>query len=165
MEEVAGLAMSAAGGGLVGLAGTALGRIFGVVEARVRRKDRELEMAHEKDKWDHEAELLAAQLEARKVETELAVMVEDARGSWKGLAASIDAEAKIGPSYPWVDAVRALTRPALTVLLVVILFIAWLSNGLTIDQRSSLMNALIFAATTSIVWWFGDRSPRSASSS
>lgn len=162
MEEALGFVTSAAGGGLVGLVGTALGRVFGVVEARVKREDRRLEMAHEKDKWDHEAELLAAQLEARKVETELAVMVEDARGSWKGLAASIDAEAKIGASYPWVEAVRSLTRPALTVLLVMILFVAWTSNSLTVEQRSSLMNALVFAATTAVVWWFGDRAPRQA---
>lgn len=160
MEDLGGIAASALGGGVTGVIGSVIGRVFGVIEARVKRKDRELEMIHEKDRWEHEAELFAAQIQARAQEAEIAIKASEVAGSWNSLQASLDAEASIGKSYLWVEAIRALTRPSLTIMLILLLWAAWATGALNIDQRGQLLTALIYVSTTAIVWWFGDRAPR-----
>ena len=151
MEEVAGLAASAAGGGLFGLIGTALGRVAGFFEARQAQ-------AHERARWGHETKLLELQHAARAAETEAELALADASGSWAGLTASMQAEAAIGVSYPWVNAVRGLTRPVLTLLLWLIAGGIWL--GSEPGARASITETATFAATAATLWWFGDRSPR-----
>lgn len=151
MEDVAGLAASAAGGGLFGLIGTALGRVAGFFEARQAH-------AHERARWGHETKLLELQQVARAAETEAELALADTSGRWTGLTASMQAEAAIGASYPWVNAVRGLTRPVLTLLLWLIAGGIWL--GSEPGARTSITETATFAATAATLWWFGDRSPR-----
>ena len=68
------------------------------------------------------------------------------------------AEAAIGDSYKWVNAVRALTRPLLTLLLWVIPWLAYL--GAAADARAGIIETTTFAATAATLWWFGDRVSR-----
>ncbi len=63
MADLIGVAASAAGGGLFGLLGTALGRVAGYFENRQAQ-------AHEERRWQHEKDLLHLQQEARAIETE-----------------------------------------------------------------------------------------------
>lgn len=151
MEEVAGLAASAAGGGLFGLVGTVLGRFAGFFEARQRQ-------AHERARWRHETALLELQHRAHAAETEAEMALAETSGSWAGLAASIEAEAAIASSYRWVDAVRGLTRPLLTLLLWLIAGGIWL--GADEAGRSAITDTATFAATAATLWWFGDRGPK-----
>lgn len=64
---------------------------------------------------------------------------------------------------PWVDNIRALFRPGLTVYLwlfvgvMVVTFRAYFT-GETIVER--VIDPAIFAASTATVWWFGDRALR-----
>jgi hypothetical protein len=74
------------------------------------------------------------------------------------LSASQQAEASVAPSCPWVDAVRALTRPALTLLLALGLYLTFVTAGPELKAR--VAESLAFAATAAILWWFGDRAPR-----
>ena len=149
MAEMMGLAASAAGGGLFGLLGTALGRVAGFFEKRQS-------MQHETRRWSHETELLKLQQAAAAQETEAELALTHSAGRWAGLDASLAAEAAIGASYKWVDAVRALTRPLLTVLLWGITSAIWISADLA--GRSSITETATFAATAATLWWFGDRS-------
>ncbi|HBF89664.1 MAG TPA: hypothetical protein DDX09_00715, partial [Hyphomonas atlantica] len=110
MAELIGLAASAAGGGVFGLLGTVIGRAAGYFEQRQSQ-------AHERARWQHEAHLAGLELQARREESEAAERLAETSGRWQGLAASMQAEASIGESYAWVNAVRALTRPVLTLLL------------------------------------------------
>ncbi|MEQ8556689.1 MAG: hypothetical protein RIB03_00095 [Henriciella sp.] len=151
MEEVAGLAASAAGGGIFGLVGTALGRVAGFFERRQTN-------AHERERWAHETRLIELQQAARAEETEAELALAETAGSWAGLRASMEAEAAIGESYPFVNAVRGLTRPVLTVLLWGIAGGIWL--GADAGARTSITETATFAATAATLWWFGDRSPR-----
>ena len=149
MSDLFGVAASAAGGGVFGVLGTALGRFASFFESRQAN-------AHEKDRWVHEAKLLELQMKAREVETEAEVLLAETAGSWDGLKASMQAEAAIGASYRWVDAIRGLTRPTLTVLL-------WLIAGVFFffpaqeSDRTAIIEAATFAATGATLWWFGDR--------
>ncbi len=105
MAELIGIAAGAAGGGLFGVFGTALGRLAGYFERRQT-------IAHEEKRWQHEVQLLELQRLADAAETEAELALEHAAGRWAGLQASLNADAAIRGSYPWVDAVRGLTPDA-----------------------------------------------------
>ena len=149
MADLIGVAASAAGGGLFGLFGTALGRLAGFFE-------RKQTIAHEERRWLHEVNLLELQQATHAQETEAELAIARTEGSWSGLEASLNAEAVIAASYRWVDAVRALTRPSLTLLLWGITLAIWFSADAA--SQSSIAETATFAATAATLWWFGDRS-------
>ena len=151
MEDMIGLTASAAGGGLFGLFGTALGRVAGFFETRQAQ-------AHERARWGHESTLIELQMQAGREETEAELALTDTAGRWAGLEASMQAEAAIAASFRWVDAVRALTRPALTVLLWAIAAFVYVSANES--GRAEIVDTATFAATAATLWWFGDRGPR-----
>lgn len=151
MDDVIGLAASAASGGLFGLVGTALGRVANFFE---RRQDQ----AHERARWGHEGELLKLQMQASREETEAELALAETAGSWEGLRASMMAEAAIGESYRWVNAVRGLTRPALTFCLWAISTAIWFQADAA--GRDAITETATFAATAATLWWFGDRGAR-----
>lgn len=69
--------------------------------------------------------------------------------------------------WPWVAAVRALTRPALTLLLWLLLaglfltaMVGRLEPELATKVVSTALDTVAFAASTAMAWWFGDRAPR-----
>lgn len=167
--------ITAAGGGLAGGAlgaafgafGSILNRGLAIFETREKRKDRQLEMAHEVDRWGHDLKL-ASEARAGRIEEARQTLVQtDAEGSWRGLSASLKSEAGLGESWPWVTAVRALTRPALTLLLWIlfaVLFVTAMAGGLEADAASGVVRTAVetiaFSASTALAWWFGDRAPR-----
>ena len=57
-----------------------------------------------------------------------------------------------------VNAVRGVTRPALTLLLWLIAGMIWL--GADMAARASITETAAFAATAATLWWFGDRGPK-----
>jgi len=148
MAELIGLAASAAGGGVFGLLGTMIGRAAGYFEQRQSQ-------AHERARWQHEAHLAGLELQARREESEAAERLAETSGRWQGLAASMQAEASIGESYAWVNAVRALTRPVLTLLLWLITWLVFLASPET--EQAKIVETATFAATAATLWWFGDR--------
>ncbi len=95
---------AAAGGGLFGVLGTVAGRVAQYFETKQSQ-------AHEKARWAHEVKLLAMQQDRQLAEQEHALEVLETEGRWQGLTASLEADARVGKSYLWVNAVRALTRP------------------------------------------------------
>ena len=151
-----GTGASALGGGLFGLVGNVASKLIGLVEAKQ-------EFAQKKEEWGHEERLLDMQTKAKAAETEGELAVTASSGSWSGLAESLKAETGIGPAYPWVNAVRALVRPALTLGLAAFLCAAFFALTPGDIDRAYVADSLIFAAVTAIVWWFGDRAPKKAS--
>ncbi|MEL7109574.1 MAG: hypothetical protein AAGL99_09930 [Pseudomonadota bacterium] len=148
MEDLIGISASAAGGGLFGLVGTTLGRIAGYFEKRQS-------IAHEERRWQHEAQRLEQQHLAAVQTAEARLTQTHVDGQWAGLQASLAAEASISSSYKWVDAIRALTRPGLTLLLWLIATAIWLSSAPA--ERAMITETATFAATAATLWWFGDR--------
>lgn len=148
MEDIIGISASAAGGGLFGLIGTSLGRVAGFFEKRQSN-------AHEARRWRHETALIELQSKtnAKAAEADLAKL--NTTGRWSGLADSLKADAGIAGSYNWVNAVRALTRPTLTLLLWAIATLIWFSAESS--ERSTIVETATFAATAATLWWFGDR--------
>lgn len=148
MDTLIGLGWDAAAGGVFGILGTALGRVAGFFERRQTFKQ-------EQARWLHELELHKLQMQAKAQETEMELALAAQEGSWRGLQASIDAEAKLGAASLWVINVLRLVRPSLTLLL-------WLITGwiFAVTQNGAIVEAAVFAATAATLWWFGDRAPK-----
>lgn len=138
-------------GGLFGLVGNVAGKVIGIFESKQQ-------FAQKKEEWGHEERLLDMQAKAKAAETEQELAVTAASGSWGGLTESLKAESGIGATYPWVNAVRALVRPALTLGLCGFLCAAFFATAGAV--RGAISDSLVFAAVTAIVWWFGDRAPK-----
>ena len=151
--SVLGVGASALSGGLFGLLGNVASKVIGIYEAKQV-------FAQKKEKWTHEERLLDMQVKAKAAETEQELAVTASSGSWSGLGESLKAETAIGATYPWVNAVRALVRPALTLGLGTFLCAAFFAMAPGDIDRASVADSLLFAAVTSMVWWFGDRAPR-----
>ena len=146
--DIISLGASSISGGAFGIAGTVLGRIAGYFE-------RKQTLAHEQKKWAHEVVLHDLNMKARQLETELETELANQAGSWAGLEASIKAESAIGQgSHGVIDLLR-LVRPALTLLLWLIVAAIFI-----ITQDSDIVKAAVFAATAATLWWFGDRAPK-----
>ena len=148
-----GAGASALGGGLFGLVGNVAAKLIGLFETRQA-------FAQKKEEWTHEERLLDLQMKARAAETEEELAVTAASGSWGGLGESLKSEAAIGATYAWVNAVRALVRPALTTGLAGFLCAAFFAMAPGDIDRAYVADSLVFAAVTAIVWWFGDRAPK-----
>ncbi len=143
-----GLAASAAGGGIFGVLGTALGRVAGYFEARQQQ-------AFEEKRWRYEIDKFQLEMDANEREAEAELSLQNMRGSWDGLSASLAADAALPSGYPFVNAVRALTRPALTLLLWLITAIVFFNVEEPLKAR--IVETAVFAATAATLWWFGDR--------
>jgi|GEM_PF-213399 len=138
MADMIGIAASAAGGGVFGLVGTLLGRVGSYFE-------RQQSIRHAERRWLHEVKLLELQQQAAQAETEAELLLTQTEGSWRGLEASLRADAEIAASFKWVSAIRALTRPLLTLLLWGIITLIWFSAELA--DRASITETETFAAT------------------
>ena len=153
IATVLGSSVSALGGGLFGLLGNVASKVIGIFEAKQ-------EFAQKKEEWGHEERLLDMQTKAKAAETEQELAVTASSGSWSGLGESLKAETGIGATYSWVNAVRALVRPALTLGLASFLCAAFFAMPAGDIDRAYVADSLVFAAVTAIVWWFGDRAPK-----
>jgi hypothetical protein len=117
----------------------------------------------------HEIELLKLQMERgdRKTENELAIARSE--GSWRGLKASYRSDIDARLVSTWVNNIRSLFRPLLTILLwaaALIVFFAvtggrlekWIIQaGEFGDIIRYMIFSMYFSASTATVWWFGDR--------
>lgn len=103
--------MSVLTGGATGVVGSLLAKGIGLFEACQRRKERQIEFAHELELLDRQAAMGAA-------ESESALRIGAAEAAARLREASYGNEAGAGASYPWVAAVLRLVRPALTLFLI-----------------------------------------------
>jgi hypothetical protein len=153
LSTLIGPSASALSGGLFGLLGNVASKIIGIFEAKQA-------FTQKKEEWGHEERLLDMQTKAKAAESEQQLAAAASSGSWSGLGESLKSETAIGATYPWVNAIRALTRPGLTLGLTSFLCAAFFAMTPGDIDRAYVADSLVFAAVTSIVWWFGDRAPK-----
>jgi uncharacterized membrane protein YraQ (UPF0718 family) len=158
---IAGAAGNIASGGILGLFGSVVGVVGKYFQEKQRQK-------WEIKKHDMEVEMQRLQMEARAEETEQEIQLASAQGAWQGLQESYGLNIAKGEVSQWVNNVRSLFRPFLTIMLwIVAIVVIWLLvSGLIAgyikeDTVAELIEysvrSLIFAASTATVWWFGDR--------
>lgn len=141
---------TALGGGAFGLLGNVASKVVGIFEAREV-------FSQKKEEWSHDERMLDMQMKAKAAENAEALAATAASGSWAGLSESLKAETAISASYAWVNAVRALVRPVLTLGLCGVLSAAFFALPSGDAARADITQSLVFAAVTAVVWWFGDR--------
>lgn len=161
LGDVLGLGASVASGGLFGLLGSVIGAGAKYLQERQRQ-------AWETKKWDQEARILELQMKARAAETEQELAIVSQQGAWDGLKTTVRHDAGIKNVHTWVNDLRALFRPLLTILLAVGAFlvmrnviagelVTWLSESDITDLIRYMIFTVFFTASTAVVWWFGDR--------
>lgn len=137
-----------ASGGLLGLVGTAVNFGLSYFQKKQEHKQR-LEWAIE----ERATLQLKGQLTAAQTAGEVAVARE--KGAADAFTASVNSDSKLGRSYKWVSAVRELTRPGLTFLLV--LLAAVLRYSADEATRAYIDQNIIVTAVAAVTWWFGQR--------
>jgi hypothetical protein len=130
-----------ASGGLLGLLGTGVNFALGYFQRKQEHAQR------------IESLRLEGELNAAKTAGDVAVARE--QGAAGAFVASQQAEANIGRSYKWVEAVRALTRPGLTLLLVILATI--LRYSADAATKAYIDQNIIVTAVAAVTWWFGQR--------
>ncbi len=153
LGDILGSTTSALSGGLFGLVGNVASKVIGYFQAKQ-------DFVEKQASWQHDLDLQKLQMQASAQQASQQLQVAQSQGEWNGLTASVTAEGGVGASYPWVNAVRSLTRPALTLGLTSFLACAFFAMTPGDIDRAYVADSLVFAAVTAIVWWFGDRAPK-----
>jgi hypothetical protein len=152
MGDVVSVIVSGLFGGGVGLLGTLVGRVFGWLEER--EKIKRLAIQNE-----HELKLQQMQFDARSAEREYEYAITELSTEADMRTSSYQQDGVIGSTYKWVNAVRALMRPLLTVMAIsALMYVIILLNQLgDYTGLREAMAQLNFLAMTAYVWWFGSR--------
>jgi len=143
------LIASLIGGPITGLLGSAFG-IFGKwMEARERRKDRELEQAHE-------LKLQQLNIQARGQELEQESLIAERQASADMLAASYRHDASFGEAHRWVVDVLRLMRPLFTIMLIMLTgIIFWKASDGAAQHK--IIATILYMTEVALTWWFADR--------
>lgn len=166
MSELLNTFGAVASGGITGILGTVFGRVAGFFETKqknahdlklldFKQKQNSHDLTLQEREFSHERDMLEMNIEAHARETEQEIALINQKGSWAGIAASYAHDTAIGKASLWVINVLRLVRPLLTVMLLLLIPICH-KLGLPVE----ILNAIIFAATGAVFWWFGDRAPR-----
>ncbi len=146
---------SAASGGLVGLVGS-------VVKDGLGIWGKKEEYAHTLRMRRMDIEAAKVGLQQSKNESDSRERVSEIEASSVTLKAALDSD-KASYNIPWVDAIRGLIRPAITVY--ALIFLTYLigeyyEGGATVSESlyKELVLTLVFISTSSISYWFGSRS-------
>ena len=160
-SDILGTIAGGATGGIFGLLGAVLGAGAKYLQERQRQE-------WQRAVWAQELELQKLQMQSRAEESEQRVALAQAEGSWAGLAASIGAELPASAVHRWVNDLRSLFRPALTLVLFALAYAIWrdllaalagdgAALAAILDEAeiksilAYIVTSLVFAATTSDV--------------
>lgn len=160
LSLILGTGATAASGGLFGLLGAGIGSWF-------KSKQQAAQRLEDSDKRGHELKLLEMHMAQDQQETEQELAIISQQGSWKGLSESINADSRIADTHKWVNDLKSLFRPFLTVCLWVLagwVFHKVSSRGLEALNQAEvnelvkyMVYTVFFCASTATTWWFGDR--------
>ena len=135
-------------GGATGIFGSLINRVASYFERKQERK-----FILEKYKLD---------AEARKDEYEYHMEEAQLEANTQALKASYQHDSNIGVASKWVINTLKLVRPVLTLLLIAltssIIYELLSSDMMGADQLDYIIQSVFYLTTTSITWWFGDRS-------
>jgi hypothetical protein len=158
---------SAASGGVLGIASSALGGVFKYFQTKQAQAFKEKE-------WAQELRLQELELRRNREEDEHELDLIKDRGSWGGLSESIRADAAPADTYRWSKTVKELYRPFFTTGLFVLVWFVYrdlmnliggaeagldmvFSPGEAKELVGYITHSIVFTAATAGMWWFGDR--------
>lgn len=160
-------------------ASSGLGAIVGLLGSwltkREERRNLQLKLTHEREladirkqeaafEFEHELAMADKQVERAEVEGRIAHDIEDMAAFRDGLR-----EQQLIYKIKWVDAIRGLMRPVITVYLLVLATIITIrigvytggiegmDKGIMTTLYSDTIGQILFLVTTAVTWWFGSR--------
>ncbi len=145
-----GLITSVLTGGATGLVGSLLSKGIGLFEAAQKRKDRALE-------FEQELKLLDKQAALRTAETENELAIANAETAASLREASYRHDSGMGKPHRWVVDVLRMVRPILTLFLLVLVGIIYMTAN-DLAMKAGIIDSVLFMASSAVTWWFGDRS-------
>ena len=138
-------------GGATGIIGSILGKAFSFLDYWVDEKKADNE--HERT-----LELLELQNKIGAEETERELAISDAKYASDQRLAAYNHDTASGVGSAWVVDILRLVRPALTLLL--ILMVGYLYTQSVEAGRAAIEASVIFMCSSAVLWWFGDRAMR-----
>ena len=153
---VEGLVLEALGAGATGGIIGILASLIGVGSKWLMRRE---ERKARKDEIHYELQLIEAQMKqaGRAFEHELAIASQ--AGQFEVFNSAIESESRLKSGYKWVEAVRSLFRPFLTVFLWAMAYMVFrdINAGAAPEGAYGFAADLYFAAGNATGFWFGDR--------
>jgi hypothetical protein len=179
------LILSLLTGGATGILGTIASGILRYFNTRQQQK-------YELDKMEMDLKLMSAEAEHADRIASIEAEAAETRAEWEGLRESYREAAtrystEAHPALVWVDVVRGLMRPVLTLGLVILVGIVFFNAGSDIDTgsldtiiqscrhlsgeelsqciitrvetsaRLRIISTVLYLATAAVLWWFGSR--------
>lgn len=166
-----GLITSAFGGGLTGLIGGAVEKVFTYKTKKLEIEQNRERFAHEVNMRKVDAEIMAQEWASRtkvaEIEGAAKVDVADAAA----FAASFNEPARysqgdLTDKQNWwmvgLDVFRGIIRPGLTLYLCTLTTVIYfkLNTDLPVEAADRIINTVLYLTTTACCWWFGSRGPK-----
>jgi len=178
--NILGLITSAFGGGLTGLIGGAVDKIYEFKTKKLEIEQNRERYAHEVNMRKADAEIMAQEWTARTkvadIEATAKVDAEDSKGFAVSLASEdknyLDYLDKLNPKQDWffviLEFIRGIIRPALTLYLCFITTVIYFKAarllnadiilpGMAYDLVTQIINTVLYVTTTCVLWYFGTR--------
>ncbi len=150
------------------LTGGATGLIGTVISGGMRFFENKQKHAHELAIMQMEIQQMDKEAEIAKDIKELDMEGKDRAAAWSALEASYkESTARMSsgdhPALVWVDVVRGLMRPLITLFLLVLIGVIYFSLSATLTGPDGtpmevfIINSVLYTGTTAVLWWFGTR--------
>jgi hypothetical protein len=170
-----GLITSAFGGGLTGLIGGAVDKVFTYKTKKLEIEQNRERFAHEVNMRKADAEIMAQEWASRtkvaEIETAAKVDVADAGAFAASFNEPIRYAENVTEKQNWLmvglDVMRGVIRPGLTLYLCILTTLLYLKahklvpSEIPTDQAlamvNEIQNTIMYLTTTCILWWFGTR--------
>ena len=148
-------------GGATGLIGTVISGGMKFFENKQKHAHELAIMEMEMQQMDKEADI-AARIKELDMES------KDRTAAWAALEASYkESTSRMSsgdhPALVWVDVVRGLMRPCITLFLLVLIGVIYFTADRTLNAPDGtpitifIINSVLYVGTTAVLWWFGTR--------
>lgn len=115
-----------------------------------------------KQEHEHELRLLDIQRKMRQSETESEMAIAQEAAFADMRQASYQHDMSAGDTSRWVRNTLRMVRPVLTLLLIVLVCVIWMTIGKEdAVVKLQIIDGVLFMASAALAWWFGDRAPAS----
>tara|TARA_E500000305_G_scaffold36667_2_gene27937 strand:- start:3065 stop:3523 length:459 start_codon:yes stop_codon:yes gene_type:complete len=142
-------------GGATGILGTVIGKGFSFIDNWQKEKANDKEHTRTIELYKVQAEL---KLEEKEKEMEAQMQVAEI-----GLrSASYGHDQSVGKSSRWAVNVLRMVRPAITGGLIILVGVIYFATD-DLAQQETIIQSVIYMASSATLWWFGDRALRSKS--
>jgi len=138
-------------GGATGIIGSVIGKAFSFLDAWQEEKKATNEHGRT-------LELLELQNKLGAEENEREMAITQSKIDADSRMASYSHDRMVGTSSLWVIDLLRLVRPVLTFALIILVGILYF-NAVP-DGRATIEASVIYMSSSSILWWFGDRTLR-----